>query len=524
MSLDASGRRAYVFTGHFERHRGRLGPAPGVEPPRQMGRFPAMHGGRSGGRSPLLYATASAAVPGWGQWGMGRRRVGAALVSASFVVVAAGVVVGLVEGRLVIIGWLFDPDFLLALVIVNFFVAFIRVWATTDAWIGAGGGAARVGLLVLVLLVCIPHAVLGYYGMRTRDAINAVFPAGPQVVATPIETSTTTSTSTTLATTTTGGFSFEREALYRVITAPTTTTTIPTTTTTRLLMGAERVTILLLGGDAGPGRGGLRTDTMMVASVDTRTGDAALFGLPRNMTGFTFSDGSPFPGLGKGLLNEVYPWGRRNPEAFGGIDPGASAVKDVASHLLGIQIDYFILVDMAGFARLIDVLGGVSIPVRKDIAAPIYNREDGSYVMTVIPAGTQTLDGDLALAYARSRTGSNDYSRMARQRCIITAVADQAEPLSLLARLGEILETIEQNVTTDINAQLIPDLVNLAPLVATDRVWVVGFDRGYRIGSVAEGSARPDIDKIRAAVHQALTDPASLDPGLEATTASEACG
>ena len=289
-------------------------------------------------------------------------------------------------------------------------------------------------------------------------------------------------------------------------------------------MGTERVTILLLGGDAGPGRGGLRTDTMMVASVDTRTGNAALFGLPRNMTGFTFSDGTPFPGLGKGMLNEVYPWGLRNPEAFGGIDPGASAIKDVASHLLGIPIDYFILIDMAGFARLIDVLGGLTIPVRRDIAAPIYNREDGSYVMTVIPAGTQTLDGDLALAYARSRTGSNDYSRMARQRCVITAVAEQADPLSLLARLGEVLETIEHNVTTDITPQQIPDLVNLAPLVATDRVLVVGFDRGYRVGPVLEGSARPDIDKIRAAVNLAITDPDSLDPGLEVATASEACG
>ena len=225
----------------------------------------------------------------------------------------------------------------------------------------------------------------------------------------------------------------------------------------------------------------------MVASVDTRTGNAALFGLPRNMTGFTFSDGTPFPGLGKGMLNEVYPWGLRNPEAFGGIDPGASAIKDVASNLLGIPIDYFILIDMAGFARLIDVLGGLTIPVRRDIAAPIYNREDGSYVMTVIPAGTQTLDGDLALAYARSRTGSNDYSRMARQRCVITAVAEQADPLSLLARLGEVLETIEHNVTTDITPQQIPDLVNLAPLVATDRVLVVGFDRGYRVGPVSGG-------------------------------------
>jgi len=48
-------------------------------------------------------------------------------------------------------------------------------------------------------------------------------------------------------------------------------------------VGAERITILLAGGDAGPGRGGLRTDTMMVATLDTKTGKAALFGFPRNL-------------------------------------------------------------------------------------------------------------------------------------------------------------------------------------------------------------------------------------------------
>jgi anionic cell wall polymer biosynthesis LytR-Cps2A-Psr (LCP) family protein len=113
---------------------------------------------------------------------------------------------------------------------------------------------------------------------------------------------------------------------------------------------------------------------------------------------------------------------------------------------------------------------------------------------------------------------------MARQRCVITALADQADPLSLLARLGELLEMIEQNVTTDMTPEQIPDLVNLASLIATDRVVVVGFDRGYRIGKVAEGSARPDVEKIRAAVQQAITNPAALDHGLEMATAAEACG
>ena len=263
---------------------------------------------------------------------------------------------------------------------------------------------------------------------------------------------------------------------------------------------------------------------MIVASIDTVTGNAVLFGLPRNMTGFTFSDGTPFPGVGKGLLNEVYTWGNRNPEVFGGVDPGASAIKDVAVNLLGIPIDYFVLVNMSGFADLVDVMGGVTVTVRKDVVAPIYNRENGTHVMTTISAGSQLLDGDLALAYARSRTGSNDYSRMARQRCVLTGLAEQIDPLALLPRLGGILDTVKENMTTDIALEQLPTLVNLAPLLSSDRVLVVGFDRGYRLGTATEGTLRPDIDRIRAAVQQALTDPAAIDPELGMKPAAEACG
>lgn len=469
--------------------------------------------------SPFLAATASAAVPGWGQLRVGRRRIGWALLSGTAVATAAFVAVGLAEGTLVIVTWLLDPDFLLALVILNLVVALTRVWATTHAWRAAGGRWAGVGLLALLTFVGLPHAALGYYGLKSRSTINAVFRSGPQPTP-PVTETTVTTSSTTLLTTTTSGV--EREALYPPLTAP--TTTAAPTTTTMLPLGKARVTVLLLGGDAGPGRSGLRTDTLIVASVDTVTGAAVLFGLPRDMTGFTFSDGGPFPGLGKGLLNEVYTWGIRHPEAFGGIDPGASAIKDVATNLLGIPIDYFVLVDMVGFAQMIDVLGGVTISVPEDVIAPIYERADGSHVMTTISSGTQLLDGDLTLAYARSRTGSNDYSRMARQRCVLTALAGQIDPLSVLPRLGDLLDTVKEHVTTDISPDQIPALVNLAPLLSSDRVLVVGFDRGYRLGTVADGSARPDVDRIRAAVQQAITNPGAVDPELGITPASEACG
>ncbi|MDP9493751.1 MAG: hypothetical protein M3P87_00790, partial [Actinomycetota bacterium] len=164
--------------------------------------------------------------------------------------------VGVAEGTLGIVSWLLDPDFLLALVILDLTVAVFRVWVTTDAWRAAGGRLAGVGLLVLLIFVGLPHAALGYYGLKSRSTINAVFPGGSQP-APPLTIATSpSSTTTTLATTTT--FLKVSELRFPVPTAPTTTTS-PTTTTT-LPLGLPRITMLVLGADAGPGRSGLRTD------------------------------------------------------------------------------------------------------------------------------------------------------------------------------------------------------------------------------------------------------------------------
>jgi LCP family protein required for cell wall assembly len=297
--------------------------------------------------------------------------------------------------------------------------------------------------------------------------------------------------------------------------------TIITTTTVRLPLGTERFTVLLLGGDAGPGRRGLRTDTIIVASINTLTGDAALFGLPRNMGGLTFSDGTPFPGLNRGLLNEVYTWGWRNPDRFSGTDPGATAVSDVASNLIGIPIDGFVLVEMVGFAEIVDVLGGVTVDVKGNIIAPVYDRVTGGHTMITIPEGNQTFDGDMALAFVRSRTGSNDYDRMARQRCMMTALGGQVEPLSLFTHLPAVLDTIEQSVTTDIPLSKIPYIVNLAPNISSDRMVVVGFDRGYRDGRTEKGLPKPDVAAIRAAVQEALSG--NTPEGSNMAMASDAC-
>lgn len=449
--------------------------------------------------SPLGAATASAIFPGWGQLRTGHRAFGLALVTGSALFIVAAATAIAQEGMLGVIGWLVNPEVLLALVVVNLLIATVRVWSTTHAWVIGGGRPVSLILMGLVLVVGIPHAAVGYYMFETRSTLMTVFAVPPAPIPMAVADSSTSTTESTTTTTTT--LPATTETVRHTLGPPQTN---PPPTTTTLHMGTERFTVLLLGGDSGPGRRGLRTDSVIVVTVNTVTGDAAVMGLPRNLGGLTFSDGSEFPGLGRGMLNEVYQWGQRNPDRFEGMDPGASAVADVVASLLGLPIDNFVLVDMAGFARMIDLLGGVVVEVKREVRAPLYDPSDGSHTMITIPPGPQTLSGDLALAFARSRTGSNDYDRMGRQRCLLAAVADQVEPLSLFAHLPDLLHAVEDNVTTDIPLSKIPYIVNLAPIVSSDRMVVIGFDRAFRDGRTANGLIRPDVGAIHAAVQSAL--------------------
>ncbi|TNY35061.1 LCP family protein [Thermomonospora catenispora] len=235
--------------------------------------------------------------------------------------------------------------------------------------------------------------------------------------------------------------------------------------------GRRRVNVLLLGGDAGPNRVGVRTDSMTVASVDTRTGDTVLLSLPRNLENAPMPPGPArdrfpygFTGdgpLNPGLLNEVYEYAENHPDVVPGIPKerrGPELLKGTIATILDIPIDYYILIDMRGFADVIDAMGGVRLTVPHDIVYGRYNEG-------VVKAGTRTLSGAEALWFGRSRTFSDDYARMSRQKCLLLAVARQADPQRVLTRFSELAAAAERAVSTDIPSELLPALVKLSAKV-----------------------------------------------------------
>jgi polyisoprenyl-teichoic acid--peptidoglycan teichoic acid transferase len=461
----------------------------------------------SAARSPVLAGLRSVVIPGWGELSVTGARFGRALVLLSLAVanIALGALVFL--GPLEVLSGLINPGSLLALLAVNTLVAVARLMSTGHAWWLAGGRSLVVAMLLGVLVMS-PHLAAGWLTLQVRETVMTVFSPTPppaQVAALPPFERTTTPASTTLPTPPT---SAGHGSAMVDMSAPSETAPGPL---------GQRLNLVILGGDAGPGRGGLRTDTVMVASVNVKTGDTAIFGLPRNLGELHLADGTPVPGR---ILNEVYGWASRDrADHFPGIDPGAVAVADVAAYLTGLKIDHFVLVDLTGFADIVDAFGGVTLRVPVPVDGPLYDTVDGSYTMVRIPVGEQTMDGDHALAYARARYGSSDYVRMGRQRCILAAMVGQLDLFSTLVRLPRLLDVVERNVTTSLPVDLAPDLVRLATRIRDGDVRVIGFGPDWSLGVNESGQLVPDVARIREAVGETLRDPGrSVAP-----SAVEAC-
>jgi anionic cell wall polymer biosynthesis LytR-Cps2A-Psr (LCP) family protein len=270
--------------------------------------------------------------------------------------------------------------------------------------------------------------------------------------------------------------------------------------------GRRRVNVLLLGGDAARNRDGVRTDSMTLASVDTHTGDTVLLSLPRNLEHFPMPSGPararfPFGFSGDdpqnpGLLNEVYEYAEGHPEIVPGVPKGRrgpALVSATISEILGQQVDYYILVDMFGFANIIDAMGGVKMKVDRPI--PYGQRGD------VIQPGYRTLPGKEALWYGRSRNDSDDYTRMGRQKCLLRAIAKQANPQRVLTRFEKLATATRRAISTDIPRELLPALIDLSSKVKG----------GAKINSLQFvppliNTVHPDFMQIRRSSAKAISD------------------
>lgn len=301
-----------------------------------------------------------------------------------------------------------------------------------------------------------------------------------------------------------------------------------------------RVNVLLLGSDAGDGREGVRTDSMIVASVDTATGDTVLFSIPRNLERVPIPADSPlatvYPDgydcgaecLMNGIWTEAESLAVARPELFVGDEtPGATATREVISEVLGQPIHHTVIVDLQGFEEIVDAMGGLDITVqqRVPIAGDTYLDDQGRPVLIEgtesgwIEVGPQRLTGREALWYARSRVTTDDFSRMRRQRCVVGALVDQVDPMTMIARYPQIVAAAGDNITVDIPQEDLPAWADL----------VLRIQAGGRIQSLPftienTNVVDPDYAQIRREVDRALHPPEPPAPTQTAPSDAQAPG
>jgi LCP family protein required for cell wall assembly len=281
--------------------------------------------------------------------------------------------------------------------------------------------------------------------------------------------------------------------------------------------------VLLVGLDtrcAGGIATGSHTDTMIVASVNSDTGDLYMFSFPRDTAQFPLYTGGTMPGYWK--LNTFAGYTKSYPDLFP--TPGQPALAYEIGYLLGAPIDYYASINICGFPQLIDTLGGVNVCVAKAIDDPSYPWGDGR-VGVHIDAGQHHFDGATALAYARSRHGSSDFARAKRQQQLLTAVRQSVLQPSNLQNLPNIITAMSDVVHTDFPPDQFDQLLSLASQVngAPTGQYVFDFPTWAQHLPRTDTNGRSvqflDIDKIAALSRQIYGDKSLYPAGQPVPTA-----
>jgi LCP family protein required for cell wall assembly len=269
-----------------------------------------------------------------------------------------------------------------------------------------------------------------------------------------------------------------------------------------------RYNILLLGSDAGRDRFGVRPDSISVMSINADTGAIVNIGIPRNLQHAPIPASSPlreFYGESwDDLINAIYKNVTDNhadsyPDAVkNGSAPGIEATRELVEGVTGLEIHSFVMVNMSGFKQLVDALGGLTVNVKERL--PIGGQlDDTSDAIGWIETGVQRLDGYHALWYARSRHGTSDYSRMARQREIEQLILKKLTPSYALTHFEALAGAAKTLVDTDI-----PD-----GMAATyfDLVLNSRGKKSRSVELVPKNGFEPDLpnyEKIQAAIAKAI--------------------
>lgn len=228
----------------------------------------------------------------------------------------------------------------------------------------------------------------------------------------------------------------------------------------------DRLNVLILGirGVNDP-NGGLLSDTIMVISLEPKTGKIALISIPRDL--YVEMPHHNF----KNKINEVYVHGIEDENWKKGLKYSEEAIADVT----GLDIHYATSVDFKAFKEIIGTFGGVTITLDK----PFSERNQFAEGIIELPAGRQVIDGDTALLFVRARFSTSDFDRAKRQQQVLLAIKEKAFSLGVLsnpAKIISILNSLGNHVKTDAELWEIKELIVLMQKINTTDVKRKVFD------------------------------------------------
>ncbi len=249
----------------------------------------------------------------------------------------------------------------------------------------------------------------------------------------------------------------------------------------------NRLTVLLTGVDFMTGRSHALNDTIMLVSINLKTRAVAMVSVPRDTSDFPFYWGGQAPVTFKinSLVNAVAA-GR-----FGSPDTPMVTLANEVGWLVGVRVNYYAEIDIDGFSKLIDLVGGV------DINNPTLLNDPSTG--TCIPAGPVHLDGTTALQYVRSRETTNDYARANRQQIVMIALEKKLATPAMLPMLGSLLALAGKSIATNFPLKTARNYVYTAQHLGSISQCVLGPPYNYHPDSSLTGgswTSRLKLDEV----------------------------
>jgi len=214
---------------------------------------------------------------------------------------------------------------------------------------------------------------------------------------------------------------------------------------------------------------------------------------------------------------------KQHPGILGQTDnEGADVVKLAAGAALGLDIDYYMQVNLAGFRQIIDALGGITVnvnyrvPIGGDYGAGPGSNSEKKPSGYIEPGPEQKLDGYHALWFARGRYGLSDPSRQERQRCTIHALVSSANPQTLVTSYQQIAKAGKQLLRTDIPQDILAAFIQLALKVKNAKVTNIDLDKNKNFPT----GKNPDYTAMQEIIQKAIapkTNPVASTPSAKPT-------